>query len=79
MIDAEPEDGLFIIPPLNYQQEISEEEKHRQIYFAKILKIVTTFNSSGYCHYEGFECVKYNPFEKVERLIQSENNQKTNR
>lgn len=69
MIDAEPEDGLFLIPPLNSQQEISEEEKHRQIYFAKILKIVTTFNSSGYCHYEGFGCVKYNPFEKVERLI----------
>jgi hypothetical protein len=69
MIDAEPEKELLIILPLDAGQEISEEEKYRQIYFSKVLNIITVFNTEGYARYEGIQCVKYNPFEKLEKFV----------
>lgn len=68
-IDAEPEQELLIVLPLDAGQKISEEEKYRITYLSKILEIMQTFNVEGYPHYDGTQCVKYNPFKKVERLI----------
>jgi hypothetical protein len=62
-IDAELEKETFA------ELDMSEQKKYDRAYFQKVLEIISRFNSEGYGHYDGVSCVKYNPFEKVERFL----------
>ena len=64
IIDAQSEE-VIMIPFANP----NEDERHRKVYFDKVLNIIQKFNAFGYCCYDGIECVKYNPFTKFEAFL----------
>jgi hypothetical protein len=46
-----------------------DKDRNKQIYLNKTLNLIKSFNTEDYCHYEGFDCVQYNPFQKLDALI----------
>ena len=78
MIDAEAQEIRLIIPSntsnpdhhiFNPSSEEHEKRKLNAIYLQKVFDIIKSFNQKGYARYEGIECVKINPFEKVEQFV----------
>jgi hypothetical protein len=68
MIDAEKQ-SMSIIPILDSEIGIGEEKIHEKIYLDYVLNIMARFNSEGYARYKNVECIKYNPFEKLEKFV----------
>lgn len=67
MSDIEPENISAIITETGTLPE--QNEINKKINFKKITEIICEFNSKGYALYEGFECIKFNPFDMLERFI----------
>lgn len=68
MEDIEPEEFIYIREDINGIPK-EAKDRHSYSYLGKVLKIISDFNSNGYARYEGIECVKLNPFEKVEKFV----------
>jgi hypothetical protein len=64
IIDSQPEELIMIAFP-----NPDEAQRHNAIYLEKVLKIIKKFNINGYAHYNGFECVKYNPLKKMDEWV----------
>ena len=65
---SEPQEQPELIV-LFEQPDQTEKDRNKQIYLTKTLNLIKSFNTEGYCRYEGFDCIQYNPFQKLDTLI----------